>query len=153
MPPSAGACQTWAAALNPDWGRAPFWSSIMIAIGRWSAAASVTMSPVNGAGTRTGVGSGVGDGLGDGTGVGVGACVGVPLGSTATSVAPGLEGAAVPTPPASDARIDPPPMPTTRATTALAPRRTAFTPPASVLNRGIFTLTSLGGSSAAPGAE
>src|SRR5260221_9694190 len=62
MPPSAGACQTIAALLKPDCGRAPMWSSIMTAIGRCWAAAAVTSRPVIGAGTSTisGVASGVG---------------------------------------------------------------------------------------------
>src|SRR5512143_3275764 len=60
MPPSAGACQTIDAALNPACGRASTWSSIITAIGCCRAADSETGSPVSGAGTRAGVGTGVG---------------------------------------------------------------------------------------------
>src|ERR1700704_3951641 len=63
MPPSAGACQTTDALLNPDWGRASPWSSTMTAIGCWAACAGVTRTPSRGAATRVGVGRGVGVGL------------------------------------------------------------------------------------------
>jgi hypothetical protein len=68
MPPSAGACQTIDAALNPDCGRAGPRSSTMTAIGWRRAAAGVTSWPVSGAGTSTGdgLGVGVGSGVGDG---------------------------------------------------------------------------------------
>ena len=93
MPPSAGACQTTAAALKPDCGRASNWSSIMTAIGCWAATFGDTSTPVSGAGTSTGVGSGAGGvALGSGavegwTAVPVGAgCVpgaGVPVAAAA----------------------------------------------------------------------
>src|SRR6185295_4272452 len=67
MPPSAGACQTTDAALNPDCGLAGERSSIMTAIGCCAAAAGLTSSPVSGAGTSVGPGVGVGR-----LGVGVG---------------------------------------------------------------------------------
>src|SRR6185503_1374522 len=70
MPPSAGACQTTDAALNPDCGRAGERSSIMTAIGCRAAAAGLTSPPVSGAGTS--VGPGVGVGRGGRLGVGVG---------------------------------------------------------------------------------
>src|SRR6476469_6127580 len=80
MPPSAGACHTIEAALNPDCGRAGPRSSIITALGRRFAAASVTIRPVSGSATRTGVGSGVGVGsvVGVGETVGVGEVVGSP---------------------------------------------------------------------------
>src|SRR5689334_24961480 len=80
MPPSAGACHTTDAALNPDCGRAGPRSSTMTAIGWRRATAGVTSRPVSGAGTRTGVGVGVGVGTGVAVGVGdavAGAVVGV----------------------------------------------------------------------------
>src|SRR5919107_3249020 len=73
MPPSAGACQTTEAALNPDCGRAGPRSSTITAIGWRSATAAVTRRPVSGAGTRTGVGDGVGVGTGVAVGLGAGA--------------------------------------------------------------------------------
>src|SRR5258707_1103372 len=66
MPPSAGACQTIDAALNPDCGRAGDRSSIITAIGWRAAAAGLTRRPVSGSGTRTGVGFGSGVGAKDG---------------------------------------------------------------------------------------
>src|SRR6476619_5702845 len=77
MPPSAGACQTTDAALNPDCGRAGPRSSIITAIGWRAATAGGTRTPVSGAGTRTGVGTGVGAGVGVGVGAGVGGAVGL----------------------------------------------------------------------------
>lgn len=68
MPPSAGACQTTDAALNPDCGRALEWSSIITAIARFAATAGVTGRPVSGAAT-VGVGTGVGRNVGVGEGV------------------------------------------------------------------------------------
>src|SRR3954463_14511178 len=67
MPPSAGACQTTEASLNPDCGRAGERSSIITAIGWSFAAAGLTRTPSSGAATRTGVGSGVG--LGEASGL------------------------------------------------------------------------------------
>jgi hypothetical protein len=71
MPPSAGAWKTIDAEPSPDWGRAGLRSSSITAIGWRAAAAGLTSSPVNGAGTRTGLGLGDGEGLGDGDGLGV----------------------------------------------------------------------------------
>src|SRR5512146_2184898 len=84
IPPSAGACQTTDAALNPDCGRASRRSSIMTAIGRRAATSGGTNRPVSGAGTRTGVGLG----LGVGVGVGLGSTLGFGLGSVASVGAP-----------------------------------------------------------------
>src|SRR5487761_2262480 len=64
--PSADACQTTEAALNPDCGRASAWSSTMTAIGCRAASAGVTRSPLSGAGTSTGVGIGVAAAAGGG---------------------------------------------------------------------------------------
>src|SRR5690242_4366116 len=73
MPPSAGACQTIAAFVKPDWGRAGERSSTITAIGWRAAALGGTRRPVRGAGTRTGVGAGVGVGEGDALGLSDGA--------------------------------------------------------------------------------
>src|SRR6266496_2068826 len=60
MPPSAGACHTTDASLNPDCGRAADRSSIITAIG-WSLALDgETSTPSSGAATSTGVATGVG---------------------------------------------------------------------------------------------
>src|SRR5438552_18437924 len=69
MPPSAGACQTIDAALNPDCGRAGERSWSITAIGWRAAAVGVTRRPVSGSATRTGPALGVGVGVGgaDGT--------------------------------------------------------------------------------------
>jgi len=64
MPPSAGAWKTIDAEPSPDWGRAGLRSSSITAIGWRAAAAGLTSSPVNGAGTRTGLGLGLGAGEG-----------------------------------------------------------------------------------------
>src|SRR5688572_1052373 len=72
MPPSAGACHTTDASLNPDCGRAGPRSSTITAIGCCIAALGATSTPVSGAGTSVGVGSGVGEGIGVGLGPGVG---------------------------------------------------------------------------------
>src|SRR6185437_10795192 len=58
MPPSAGACQTCAALLKPDCGRASAWSSTITAMTWRAAASSVTGRPVSGADTSNG-GAGV----------------------------------------------------------------------------------------------
>src|SRR5262245_24829859 len=81
MPPSAGACQTTDALLNPDCGRAGPRSSIITAMGWRAATAGGTRTPSSGAGTGVGVGTGVGDGVGVGWGVGVGGGVGVAVGA------------------------------------------------------------------------
>jgi len=72
MPPSAGACHTTDAELRPDCGRAARRSSIITAIGCRAATAAVTIRPVKGAATRTGVGIGVGVGRGVGDALAVG---------------------------------------------------------------------------------
>src|SRR5437879_11177975 len=59
MPPSAGACQTTDAALNPDCGRAGDRSSIITAIGWRRATCGVTSRPVSGSRTRATDGVGV----------------------------------------------------------------------------------------------
>src|SRR4029079_19631137 len=82
MPPSAGACQTTDAALNPDCGRAGPRSSIMTAIGWRAATSGGTRTPVSGAGTGVGVGTGGGVGMGVDSGVGVGSGVGTGVGVT-----------------------------------------------------------------------
>src|SRR4051812_35587150 len=66
MPPSAGACQTIDAALNPDCGRAGERSSTMTAIGWRAATAGVTRRPVSGSATRTAPALGVGVGAAEG---------------------------------------------------------------------------------------
>src|SRR5262245_9644209 len=107
MPPSAGACQTTDAALNPDWGRAGPRSSTMTATGWRAATSGGTRTPVGGARTGCGVGTGVGVGVGVGSGVGVGRGVGVGVGvgagvgdadglATATSDGDAVAFAAVP---------------------------------------------------------
>src|SRR5665811_2095754 len=75
MPPSAGACQTTDAWLNPDWGRPAAWSSTSTAIGCRAASAGARRRPVSGATARTGVGTGGGAGVGTGAGVGFGGTV------------------------------------------------------------------------------
>ncbi len=85
MPPSAGACQTTDADVNPLCGRASGWSSTITAITWRAASGGATRTPVSGAGTRTGVGAGVGDGVGVGSGVGVGASVGMGVGVGVTT--------------------------------------------------------------------
>src|SRR5450759_1145944 len=85
MPPSAGACQTTDAWLNPDCGRASAWSSTITAIGCRAASAGATRRPVSGATARMGVGTGVGTGAGAGVSVRVG--VGVGVGGTVAGIA------------------------------------------------------------------
>src|SRR4051794_12975456 len=95
MPPSAGACQTIDAALNPDCGRASNWSSIITAIGWRIAAAGDTSRPVSGSATSTGLGVGLGVGAVDGPAeLPLGVALGVVLG---VAIAP-LDGGALPRP-------------------------------------------------------
>src|SRR5947207_2721236 len=125
MPPSAGACQTIDAALNPDCGRAGERSSTITAIGWRAATAGVTRRPVSGSATRTGpvLGVGVGAVEGgaeatideldsvDGAGVTSGAADGGVLPSAATRPEP----AGVPWGPATSAANIPRPIPPTMA--------------------------------------
>jgi hypothetical protein len=135
MPPSAGACQTTDAALNPDCGRAARRSSIMTAIGRRAATSGGTNRPVKGAGMRTGVGLGVGVGVG--LGVGLCSAVGVePAGASGS-----LDPAATGTPPLAVG--DPGDVPAASTPSAIAPTRASMATPARTGRLIVRTLAAL----------
>src|SRR6185295_3088057 len=101
MPPSAGACHTTDAELNPDCWRAGERSSIITAITGSLARAGVVSSPSSGATALTGVGSGEGDKDGLGLPESLGAPLapespGVPLEAAATWLPDGRSEAAGP---------------------------------------------------------
>jgi hypothetical protein len=97
----------------------------MTAIGWRAATASLTGSPVSGAGTVTGVGIGVGLGVGDGVAVGVGVAV-----CTGVAVAAGWLACAIGEPVGVAAC---PPMDVATSAMSAAPTATAPTAPAVVV--------------------